>query len=223
MSIPVQLSTDKYPSNTALYADAALTPGRDYRLRHRRRDHRTAVIAPHGGGIEAGTSELCLAIAAGEACSYWMFEGLRPDDNTDLHVTSAHCDDPTALALCRRATRVLTLHGCRAEQAGMADDGRAVLVGGLDGRLRRRLLEALADARFTALDASRHDTLGGVSPHNICNRNRSGAGGQLEITTALRDAMFATNTIAARGRSRTGVFWAFVDAVRAGLGRAAAG
>ncbi|GAA2819475.1 poly-gamma-glutamate hydrolase family protein [Saccharopolyspora taberi] len=220
MSSPTHLlATDKYPSNTALYADPALARDRDYRLRHRQRNPRTAVLAPHGGGIEAGTSELCLAVAAAEDCAYWMFEGLRPGDNSDLHVTSAHCDDPTALALCRRATRVLSLHGCRPDSAGLPEDSRAVLVGGLDERLRRVLLAALAEAGFTAFDASRHEYLGGVSPHNICNRNRSGAGGQLEITTALRDAMFASEA-PARERVRTGVFWAFVAAVRTGLGRA---
>ncbi|WBO69738.1 poly-gamma-glutamate hydrolase family protein [Streptomyces camelliae] len=64
----------------------------------------TAVIAPHGGGIEAGTSELCMAIAGytpfeadtdpasaavpGEPQrDYWMFEALA--NSAAQHVTSA--------------------------------------------------------------------------------------------------------------------------------------
>lgn len=62
----------------------------------------------HGGGIEAGTSELCLDIAGyhpagltpapaeGPLHDYWMFEGLRPADHGDLHVTSAH-STPSAM------------------------------------------------------------------------------------------------------------------------------
>ena len=55
---------------------------------------KTAVIAPHGGGIETGTSELCLAVAGyhpatlevtppgGVTYDYWMFEGLRSAGTT---------------------------------------------------------------------------------------------------------------------------------------------
>src|SRR5215207_4035760 len=106
-------TTDLYPSNTALYADPGLVEGVDYARRSRRHERfdnqltggcaiaRTTVIAPHGGGIEPGTSELCLAVAGyhpatldatppgGVTFDYWMFEGLRRTGNGDLHVTSA--------------------------------------------------------------------------------------------------------------------------------------
>jgi hypothetical protein len=64
-----------YASNTALYADPHLTEGVDWARRFRRHElfddslaftgevTRTTIIAPHGGGIEPGTSELCLAVA----------------------------------------------------------------------------------------------------------------------------------------------------------------
>src|SRR5262249_38972461 len=54
------------------------------------------VIAAHGGGIEPGTSELCLAIAgyhpatmvplSGSAYDYWMFESLLSSGSEVLHV-----------------------------------------------------------------------------------------------------------------------------------------
>ncbi|MEV6318102.1 poly-gamma-glutamate hydrolase family protein [Streptomyces sp. NPDC051776] len=87
---------------------------------------RTAVLAPHGGGIEVGTGELCLGIAgcrperpsrpliSGPAYGYWMFEGLRGSGNSVLEVTSGHCDDPIALALVRASDFAVSLHGCRA-------------------------------------------------------------------------------------------------------------
>jgi hypothetical protein len=94
-----------YDTNSELYADPSLTEGRDYARRHRRHEHfddtlagtdevpRTVILAPHGGGIERGTSELCLAVAgyhpanlpqvppAGVTYDYWMFEGVREGDN----------------------------------------------------------------------------------------------------------------------------------------------
>ncbi|CAL99462.1 phage replication-related protein YjqB (UPF0714/DUF867 family) [Saccharopolyspora erythraea NRRL 2338] len=211
-------AADTYPSNTALYADPALVHGTDYRIRHRR--HRTpsppAVIAPHGGEIEAGTSELCLAIATwpdGAAFDYWAFEGLRSP--SALHVTSTRCDDPLALSLCARSPCALSLHGCRAEQTGTDRDAQSVLVGGRDGTTRHHLIRELRRAGFDATDASSHGVLSGMSPANICNRTRRGRGSQLEITTPLLDAMFTSNTIEGRKHTRTPVFWAFVAAVRA--------
>ena len=74
MALP-ETAPDTYPSNSALYLDPNLVETVDYARRYRRHElfgdglpqkcavARTTVIAPHGGGIEFGTSELCLAIA----------------------------------------------------------------------------------------------------------------------------------------------------------------
>jgi phage replication-related protein YjqB (UPF0714/DUF867 family) len=52
-----------------------------------------AVIAPHGGGIEPGTSELATAIA-GDDFSLYLFEGLKSAGNGELHITSTNFDEP---------------------------------------------------------------------------------------------------------------------------------
>jgi phage replication-related protein YjqB (UPF0714/DUF867 family) len=44
-----------------------------------------AILAPHGGGIEPGTSELAEAVA-GEGLSFYAFEGLKRSGNAVLHV-----------------------------------------------------------------------------------------------------------------------------------------
>ena len=113
-----------FDTNTELYADPTLVEGVDYARRHRRHGRfddslartcevpKTIIVAPHGGGIEPGTSELCLAVAgyhpaalpetppAGVTYDYWMFEGVRADDNAPLHVPSTGCDDGMAVSLC---------------------------------------------------------------------------------------------------------------------------
>jgi phage replication-related protein YjqB (UPF0714/DUF867 family) len=234
------VAADNYPSNTALYADPSLVEGVDYARRHKRHESfdnslserygfpETAIIALHGGGIETGTSELCLAVAGYHpdtfamttpTYDYWMFEGLRPSNNDELHVTATHCDDPVARAMCGGSRNALSLHGCTPSQAGLPADTQAVLVGGRNSTLTGYLLESLAAAGFLAIDAVDLDSLAGVEPDNIANRTLLGMGAQLEITTPLRSAMFGVNTRAGRRSSTTGTFWRFVAATRAGLGQ----
>src|SRR6266705_28649 len=142
--------------NSELYADPSLAEGVDYARRHRRHERfddtlartddvpKTTILAPHGGGIEPGTSELCLAVAgyhpadlsqfppAGVTYDYWMFEGLRDRDrgNLELHVTSTGCDDGVAVSLCAGSLNALTLHGFLPQPPGMSGDEQVVLVGG---------------------------------------------------------------------------------------------
>jgi phage replication-related protein YjqB (UPF0714/DUF867 family) len=235
-------AADRYASNSALYADPGLTQGVDYARRHRRHAAfddspdtaipfpTTVVVAPHGGGIETGTSELCLAVAGyhpatlavtpagGAVHDYWMFEGLRATGNAELHVTSTHCDDPVARSLCAGARSAVALHGCTAAQAGLAEGTAAVLVGGLDADLGRRLRAAYAAVDIQAVDAATVPALAGDDPRNIVNRTLLGAGAQLELTTPLRAAMFGTNTRPQRRHTTTELFWRFVGATRAALG-----
>ncbi len=240
-------AADAYPSNTALYADRRLAEGTDYARRHRRHDAldnaldehvgvpQTAVVAPHGGGIEFGTSELCLAVAGYHPASlvadpvneprydYWMFEGLRPRDsvpgNGELHVTSTHCDDPVAESLCGGARQAVALHGCTTEAAKLDEKAAAVLVGGLDHLLKAYLIEEYAKAKIHAVDAATNTSLSGTHRDNIVNRTVLGMGAQLELTTPLRKSMFLLNTRADRKNTTTPTFWAFVEATRAAIAR----
>ncbi|MEV1287188.1 poly-gamma-glutamate hydrolase family protein [Micromonospora sp. NPDC049679] len=241
--MPAAAAADRYPSNTALYADPNLVEGTDYARRCRRHGTvdddlvqnvpfpQTAVIAPHGGGIEVGTSELCLAIAGyhpatlavtpanGRVYDYWMFEGLRASNNGELHVTSIHCDDPYARSLCAGAWHGLALHGCTTSQVDLPDGTEMVLVGGLDNTLKSYLLQEYAAAGVPAIDAVDHDSLNGNDPRNIVNRTLLGTGAQLEMTTPMRLAMFGTNTGAQRKNTTLAAFWTFVAATRAAIAR----
>ena len=234
-------SADLYPSNTALYADPALAEGVDYGRRYRRHSSYddsettvspysvTVVLALHGGGIEPGTSELCLAVAGyhpadlspvpagGPIYDYWMFEGIRSTNNSELHVTSTHCDDPVGWSLTRGARRAVSLHGCTPAQAGLPANTAAVLVGGLDPALKSALLAAYAAVGIHALDAAGNPDLAGTDPANIVNRTLTGGGAQLELTTPMRASMFTTNTRPQRKNTTTAAFWRFVEATRTAL------
>lgn len=86
---------DKY-ATFSLLAES-MREGRDFRRRRRKRRVATAVIAPHGGGIEPGTSEVADAVAADDF-SFYAFEGIK-SKNGDLHITSTRFDEPRCVTL----------------------------------------------------------------------------------------------------------------------------
>lgn len=171
---------DKYGSFAQL---DAVEPAGSYRIEHVPRKTLIALIAPHAGMIEPGTSEVCRAIAGSDR-SYYVFEGCKPSNNCELHITSTRFDEPQGLSAARSARVVVTIHG----QAG-ADE--FVNVGGIAAALGHLIIERLRAEGFTA---SRHTdkALQGLNPANICNRGESGQGVQLEISRGLRDRLVAS-------------------------------
>lgn len=166
-------------SKYASYAELARceTLGRDYRIRVSEvPGARVLIAAPHGGMIEAGTSEVARLIA-GREHNLFIFEGLKPyGSNRDLHITSHQFDHPDCLAMAARCESVLGIHGCVGEAR--------IHLGGLDAELKGRLAKPLADAGFTV--ESNSERYPGRHRHNICNRGSRAMGAQLEITYDLR-------------------------------------
>ena len=98
---------DKYASFADLEKGERL--GVDYRVRSVSRKARTAIVAPHGGRIEPGTSEIAEAIAL-EDLSFYAFEGIKRRNNGRLHITSTGFDEPACFALVTQAERVITIN-----------------------------------------------------------------------------------------------------------------
>jgi phage replication-related protein YjqB (UPF0714/DUF867 family) len=234
-----------FQSNSDLYADPDLAEGKDYARRHRRHERfddtlartddvpKTTILAPHGGGIEPGTSELCLAVAgyhpanlpqfppAGVTYDYWMFEGLLAEGNDALHVKSTGCDDGVAVSLCAGSLNALALHGFDPDQVG----AQVVLVGGRNPagsgptKLQQLLRDGLEAANFKVEDTVQHE-LDGNDPCNIVNRTLLGMGAQLELSTPLREAMFTEfRRRTRRKHTTTPRFWTFVAVCRDALDR----
>ncbi|MFD9303174.1 poly-gamma-glutamate hydrolase family protein [Streptomyces sp. NPDC060048] len=229
---------DLYTSNSDLYTKAI--EGQDFARRFKRHEvldndktttplpRLTSVLAIHGGGIEMGTSELCLGIAGyrpdtlapvtagAPVYDYWMLEGMRSSNNGELHVTASHCDDTVARSMAAGSANVLSLHGCTAAQAGApTGQPKAVVVGGLNPRFRQLLSARLSAAGFQVLGGNPED-LNGDLPENICNRTLTAeGGGQLEITTELRQSLFGNFSGASnRAATANADFWKFTNACR---------
>jgi phage replication-related protein YjqB (UPF0714/DUF867 family) len=153
---------------------------KDFQIRQCPRDDVVAIIAPHGGKIEPNTSGIAEAIA-GDGHSSYFFEGLKPDNNQDLHITSTNFDEPLCLELVASSDIVVAVHG-------LAGPESRIDVGGRDQKRRDAICKNLIRAGFTAAIVSTGDHAA-TNPDNICNRGRSGMGVQLEITRGLRDRL----------------------------------
>ena len=178
--------------------------GRDFCVRFQNRPGATVVIAPHGGGIEPGTSEIAEAIA-GDELSFYVFEGNRQSGNQELHITSTRFDEPRCIALVTASPRAIAVHG---EDSGE----ETAFLGGRDEAVLNRLRDSLVAEGFN-VHTHKNSALQGRDKANICNRAQSTRGVQMELSNGLRSSFFESLT--RRGhRSRTERFEQFVAAVR---------
>lgn len=182
--------------------------GIDYLIQTEDRESSVAIFAPHGGGIDRGSSEIAAAIA-GDNYSCYLFLGIRKSGNIDLHITSERFDEPNALALASTTDHILAVHSCN----GFAE---TIYVGGLHDELKEKVAASLSNNGFHATtDTPAH--LAGRDPANICNKGLSGQGVQLEISEGLRKKMFK-NLLTRQGReTKTATFNNFVKAIRQAL------
>jgi phage replication-related protein YjqB (UPF0714/DUF867 family) len=172
---------DKYTSFAELKASE---PKGSYHIEVRSTGTEVALIAPHAGKIEPGTSEICRSVASGDLM-YYLFEGCKSSNNRDLHITSSRFDEPQGVNVAQSAQVVVTFHGQNGED-------HFVNVGGLADQLCESMIDALNVAGFSASRQS-DPMLQGRDANNICNRGSSGQGVQLEISRALRDALIKDN------------------------------
>jgi phage replication-related protein YjqB (UPF0714/DUF867 family) len=158
--------------------------GTDYQRYWARGASRLLIAAPHGGGIEPGTSEVAAALAGGTHALY-VFEGYKGEENRRMHVTSTRFNDPQLAILLGESEYVATVHGCREAQP-------MVFVGGLYENWVHQAIDLLCQAGFSAKHDKSHHA--GRLPANLCNRGRRGMGVQFELSRGLRRQMFASLT-----------------------------
>ena len=230
---------DKYNSMTALYNDPQNVEGTTYAKRWKRHEWcqmveeqatdapetQKIVMAIHGGGIESGTSEIALAVAGYHPATlatsddglglhdFWLFEGLLPSGNGELHVTASHYDEPIATELVQNARRCISLHGCSDVQA----KGK-IQIGGCDHKLRDIVLEELTIAGIPA-EITTDPMLDGDSVDNIANKTKILGCVQLEMGTSYRSSLFKINTRLKRKNTTKPQFELLVGALRRAMSR----
>ena len=171
--------------------------GVDYAIRVEDRGTALVVLAPHGGWIEPGTSEIGEAIA-GVDMSFYAFEALKKGSHGDFHITSHRFDEPTAIELVGKSHVAVAIHG-----RGNAKND-AIWIGGRATGLGNVIGASLRDVGFAAEPNKR---LPGAHPSNICNRTLLGEGVQLELSRSLRYRLVA----------EAGLLSTLCDAVRSAI------
>lgn len=183
-----ELEANEPSSNYRVFANSIFTP--------------VLILAPHGGGIEGGTSELALEFS--HSYSTYLFESLKIPGAFDLHITSTNFNEPQALNMVSKSNLTISLHG-------YASNDEHTLVGGTDRETAEMLVTALNHSGFSAELLPENSPLSGTDPDNIANRNRSGKSIQLEISTGQRRAMFNNFSIAGRFESKNENFYKFTN------------
>ena len=161
------------------------------------------LIAPHGGGIEPGTSEILRAVVEAGGWAWYEFAGfLRQGNHEALHISSTEFDEPTLKSMLPRAGFIVAFHG--ASESGDS----VVFVGGKWAHGRRTVMEsinkAFADHQILAVDAADNavpDHLRGFDDWSITNRGKRTEGIQLEFSRGARNLLFPPDSSReARGR-----------------------
>ncbi len=161
------------------------------------------LVAPHGGGIEPGSSDIMRATAELGGWAFYDFAGfLRQGNREALHISSSEFDEPTLTSLVSRTAFVVAFHG--ASSTGEA----VVYVGGRWKLGRHALVEAIntswKEHGIHAVDATEEaaaEHIRGLEAENLTNRGRLQEGVQLEFSRGARDLLFPPScSREARGR-----------------------
>lgn len=182
----------------------------DYRIKKIDIGGKILILAPHGGGIERGTSELARAIA-GNDLSLYLFEGLMPKacESQELHIPSTRFDEPKCLKLVQKFQTTLAIHGCGGKEP-------MIYVGGKDIDFKERLIAELAAKGYPVQLGT--EKYAGIYSSNICNRTNSRKGVQLEFSNGLRRFLF-DNWRTRKGRkTTTELFSRLTSDIRAAIG-----
>jgi phage replication-related protein YjqB (UPF0714/DUF867 family) len=143
------------------------------------------IIAPHGGKIEPGTSDIVRRIAS-QKFNYYCFEGIAKENNRRLHITSHNFDEPIAVRMVSKSLIVVAIHAC-------TDYERCVYLGGLDKMLKVAIANELGSRGIIVSNGK--GRFKGINPDNICNRGANNQGVQLEISRGLRDDVIKRHLI----------------------------
>ena len=175
------MRSDKYGSFDELRR--AEREGVDFRIRVMRREASVAIIAPHGGKIEPGTSELTepsramttgfIASKASRSCLIATSTSRRP--------ISASPDARNSWS------RAIGSWPCMAAASG---SGNLSKWEGWTRTCATLFAGSLQDAGYSA-EVVTSGGLAALSPANICNRGARRRGVQLEVTRGLHDMLLA--------------------------------
>ena len=168
---------DKYPNFAALSQNEV--QNQDYRIIVKELGAPVTIFAIHGGLIEPGSDEMAKALSEDHRNLY-IFEGLKQEEPTGLHLTATHFDEPRALELAAKSESCVSVHGY------LGNGSKAICVGGNDQRLAGHIVKTLKEASLGIDVIYPCKAFPATHPKNIVNRCLN-KGVQLEISQGLWD------------------------------------
>lgn len=161
------------------------------------------LIAPHGGGIEPGSSEIMRTVAEVGGWAWYEFAGFLRKGNKDaLHISSTNFDEPTLKSMLPQAGFVIAFHGASESRApvvyvgGKWKLGRSTVIESINGTFRKHGIQAV-----DAIDNAVAEHLRGSDASNITNLGKRAEGIQLEFSRGARNLLFPPDSSReARGR-----------------------
>jgi phage replication-related protein YjqB (UPF0714/DUF867 family) len=146
------------------------------------------LFAPHGGGIEPGTTEICRWFLK-TPYSLYTFTA-RGLNCRRLHITSTNFNEPTLLDLLSSHDNAISFHGMTNDLS--REINADIYLGGLNETLIEVTTSGLRKNGYQVRPNFEliHNHLGGREKENITNKCRSGMGMQVEISEKLRQTFF---------------------------------
>jgi phage replication-related protein YjqB (UPF0714/DUF867 family) len=180
---------NNYAELSAVYVE-----GTDYRVTLTKKIKDIGITAYHGGGIEIGSTELMQYIYEKKTTWSWYgFEGLLSADNSNLHITSTHYDEPRGMDFVSYVNRAVSLHGASGTDP-------ITYIGGMDVITKAFIKSRLEAKGFVVTSASTESGIAGETVENFVNRPPKG-GVQLEMSTQLRKSFFLNDDWSKTARS----------------------
>ncbi len=181
--------------------------GTDYRIETHQGISDAVIIAPHGGKIEPGASQITKAIA-GEDHSFYSLEGLKSENNHDLSIPSEKFDESRALKIVGKANRVIAIHIFFS-----GEKEELVHLGGLDTDLKQKIKDSLEEEGFITQESGANFESKNLK--NICNRGNREKGVNIGIARALMQKLL--NSLKSEDSNEPTLFDRFIQAIRDAL------
>ena len=181
--------------------------GRDFRIAFGDSKIELCVlIAPHGGGIEPGSSEIMRAVVEIGGWAWYELAGfLRKGNKEALHISSTDFDEPTLKSMLPQAGFVVAFHGASESGepivyiGGKWKQGRQTVTDSINAAFREHGIRAT-----DAIDGGIGAHLWGLEDGNITNLGRRAEGIQLEFSRGARNLLFPPDSSREARGSRSG-------------------
>lgn len=160
--------------------------GIDYNIDKQDNGKDITIFSIHGGHIGIGISNIVRAINSNNDYNHYLFEGTKPSDNLNLHITSTLFDEPLVKSLIEES-------GITVSFIAIKGNDETTIIGGQNKALGLVIAEQLREKGFDVINDEIPAMVAGISNDNVVNKNKlfldqyKLGGVQIALPRKLRD------------------------------------